>query len=202
MNHSETITTGFGAVAGAPGIGEYVDWDCISHILWWPSSTRWSGKSIVPNVGPELVVNGDMELGPLNSDPTSWHHGGSCTFQNSTTFVWGDNRSPKWHCAAAAGLVYVYTDQNINASTAGSYTLRFAARSVTSGVTVQALLRTPGYVTMMVQDFSIPNDSVWCEYSYTANLLATSANAWLTFLMSSGPAMDVYIDDVSIRRSL
>jgi hypothetical protein len=191
-------------VAGSPTVGEFIRWFCLSHLMAWPASTLWSGLSQVPNVSSELITNGDFELPDDGgyAARTGWTTNAPSTITTETFDVWGDAYSIHWIVPASAGTQYLYTPFNINVSLAATYTIRFAARAVAGGANFVARLISSTYVTLLTHTFTLPNDGIWYEYSYSGTIAPGYTLAQFYFLRSTAPAAQIYVDNVSIRRTL
>lgn len=187
-----------------PAASEFITWHCTSHFLLWPSSTLWSGTSQVPNVSSELLTNGDFEL-PDDAGAgarTGWTPSAGATATTEIHDVWGDAYSLRWQVPAAAGEQNLSSGLNIDVTTPGAYTLRFAAMTTIAAAWygIYLLLAPSGTVTITTA--SPPADGLWHEYSYPFNVPADKTLARLRFQKNAGTATDIYLDNITIRRDL
>ena len=199
---SSNVTAGFADVAGAPGVNEYVGWECISHLAAWPSSMKFSGVSRVPNVSGELVTNGDMELPAGGGGATGWSLTGAGTVGRISVGVWGDLKSLEWTRAAAGGSSYVKSGTDIDCSTPGTYVARFAAKS-NAGVPWNQVIMSGGALgDVLITTAYPPADGVWREYEYPFTIAAGDTVKNIRFQSWGAPEILVYLDNVSVRRNL
>lgn len=196
---ANTITSSF---PGAPGIGEYVRWSCISHLQAWPMSSRFSGMTQVPNVSDELVTNGDMEIGAVGALPTAWLLYGAGQFVLTGTEPFGDLKAGRWTRGAAAGDSYVYTTPTVNLTVVGSYTLRFAAKSQ-MGTAWDAIYAVWfGHYSVTITTAAPPADGLWHEYEYDFAIPTSMAAGTIQFALTNAGETEVALDNVSVRRNL
>lgn len=199
---SDAITNEFAEVGGAPGIGEFVKWQCISHMWAWVRSVSFWGLVQVPNVGPELLTNGDMEVPDNSAPPAWWLFAGAGALERVLVDSWGDLRSLKWTRAASAGGTALYTPSTVDLSPAATYVLRFAAKCVSGTAWSNVFVYNPTIGVIYVTFNAPPADSIWHEYEYSFTVPAGGQNSKLQFANNNATAVEVYLDDVSIRRDL
>jgi hypothetical protein len=85
---------------------------------------------------------------------------------------------------------------------AGTYTLRFAARCVAGVAWADILATEVGVGSVVITSACPPADGVWREYSYSFVVPSLWAAGRLNFHMTGAAAVDVEVDNVSIRRDL
>jgi len=204
IGYSNNVSEGFAALGTWPAIGERIRWRVVSHYPAWPGRTLTQGYSVVPNVGPELIGNGDMEL-PIpatGAPPTGWTVTGAGVLSRVVTQPWGDDASARWTRAAGGGVSYLYAAIGTGSVAAGTYTLRFAARCVAGVAWADILATEVGVGSVVITSACPPADGVWREYSYSFVVPSLWAAGRLNFHMTGAAAVDVEVDNVSIRRDL
>ena len=204
IGYSNNVSEGFAAFGSWPGVGERIRWRVKSHYPAWPSGTVMQGFSTVPNVGPELVTNGDMELPvpPFGTPPSGWSILQNGTLSRVTTQPWGDDASAIWTRSAGAGNTFLKTGQDIDVSVAGTYVLRFAIRSVTgTAYNVLQLIKT-GVWALSFSATPPAADGLWHEQEWSVVIPAGRTTCGLEFGSTLGQALEVQLDNVSLRRNL
>lgn len=199
---SSNVTAGFAEVAGAPGVNEYVGWECISHLVAWPSSMKFSGVSRVLNVSGELVTNGDMELPAGAGGPTGWSIVGAGTVDRVSLDTWGDLRSLKWLHAVGAGNSFLLSGVNIDVSVAGTYVVRFAIKVVAGVGYSQVYLLKQGEWSISFGATPPAADGLWHEQEWSCVVPAGKTVCQLDFASLVNDTAEVYLDNVSVRRNL
>jgi hypothetical protein len=196
---ADTITSSF---PGAPAIGEYVRWSCISHLQAWPMSSRFAGLSQVPNVSVELLTNGDMEIGAIGALPTGWTYAGTGSFVVTGTEPYGDLKSALWFRVAGAGSERVNSPGGIDISVAGTYHLRMAARCTSSTAWEHIWMIWDSGGNQTITLLCPPADDVWHELDYSFVVPAGKTTGNIRFGKDLGTATEVRVDNVSVRRDL
>lgn len=204
IGYSNNVSAGFAAMGGWPAIGERIRWRAVSHYPQWPGRTVMQGFSVVPNVGLELVVNGDMELpAPASSDPpTGWSVTGTGVLSRITTQPWGDVHSLKWTRAAAGGNTLLASGYDIVLTPGESHTLRFAARCVKGVPWAVIQYKTVADAAVNITAVAPAADGLWAEYEYDFTPAAGYTVCRLQLYCIDAAAMEVELDNVSVRRNL
>jgi hypothetical protein len=196
--------TTFAAVCGSPGIGERVKWECVSHLWWWPAATIWAGLSEVPNVGAELMSNGDMEIPgwPGYTAPTGWSLQGAGTLTSETFDVWGDTASLRWVRAQGAGGTQVQAARGMLCEGGVTYNLRLAGRCVSRGDTIGVVLRDGVHTNQGIGTYAPGVDSIWAEWILPFTVSMPFGLCNVLFYYQHATALELYLDNVSVRGDL
>jgi hypothetical protein len=187
------------AAFGTPVALEWYRFLFLRRVPGWPKTHTTHVHAQIPNVGPELVINGDFQIG--GSPPYSWRVIGPVTLEQDTFLPWGDGISAHAdHGAAQATARFLtWTPGLFSLQAAQSYTCRFAYRFDSGHVDYIVIEGSGMSAVTLARDF-FSADIDWHQASYTWLQATNATNCYLNFYSMLGSSMHITVDNVSIRK--
>jgi hypothetical protein len=153
----------------------------------------------IPNVGSELVYNGDFQIG--GTPPAGWITTGAGALTGETFGPYGDGISGRWLCVSLPASSNIYTAvANRFALVAGAgYTFRWAYKRTSGNITSSYILG-PGLTAIKLYDALPGGTGTWLTDTKSFVPAQSCAAAYFNIGNVAGLDVDLGFDNVSIRR--
>jgi hypothetical protein len=187
------------AALGTPARLEYIRFEVEQWLPTWPRTITTRYLLQVPNVGDELITNGDFQTG--GTPPAGWQVLGTGVLTIWSGVTYGDNWSGKWTVAAAQPITRAFTATASYFSLVGGapYTFRFAYRFNSGTVSyVQLLGAGMSNITLYTNLTDATAKWIVAHAHFTPDGNATGC--YLRFYNAANIAVNVDLDNVSIRK--
>jgi len=195
LNFWQDLTAAF----GTPAPLEYFRFEVTQWIPGWPHFVTTRSLVQIPNVGAELIVNGDFEI-PLVALFT-WDKAGDGTLQILTTYPWGDGHSARWLVPGGAAPTYFFTAIPVRWTwtPSSAYTFRMAYRG-DSGAITHITAFASGAPEVQIHGVLADTSAVWktLEVGFTSPTAA--AGGGIYFYNNANQDAHFSFDNISIRK--
>jgi len=184
---------------GTPARLEWYRFEVTQWVPGWPRTTTSRHLLQIPNLGPDLITNGDFQTG--GTPPAGWQVLGTGVLTQTLSAPYGDGFSGNWTVAAAQPITrcFTATASYFSLIAGASYTLRFAYRFSSGTVSYVQILGTGmTNVTLYTNLTDATADWITAEKSFTPDGNATGC--YLRFYNAASVPVNVNLDNVSIRK--
>jgi hypothetical protein len=186
------------------GVPERLEWFRLELDEWlpgWPRALVSRYLVQIPNVGDELVYNGDFQIG--GKPAAGWITTGAGSLTRSTTFPYGDGFSGEWVVTDYASPSQIQTaGAKAWTQIAGQkYTYRVSYKCLAGNVTNQQIY-IAGVGSQVLQTSLPIADGEWHhqEIPYTATY--GGSNTKLLVQNNAHVTCDVFFDNISVRKDV
>jgi len=194
-----TIGPGLIGLSGTPAP---LEWFLVYVDQWLPGYGHKSTSTHlvqIPNVGSQLLTNGDFETG--GTPPTGWTVTGSGSLTQSALLPYGDGFSGLWAVAAAQPQTQFFTHSSYRFSLLGAtnYTLSWSYK-VNSGNISYAYVAGTGMSNVQFVNALPITTGYWTRASYTITPSANATGCYILVRNLINIPGNVSFDNISLRK--
>jgi hypothetical protein len=200
-NYSINLWPQLTAVLGTPARLEWFRFLVTQWVTGWPRSVTSSHLVQIPNVGDELLTNGDFQIG--GTPPSGWTVTGGGALTQIAAATWGDGKSGRWIVGAANPQTqwFTATAKRFSLVAAAAYTIRFAYK-VISGNISHIRYAGSGLAEQTLCNALPDTSGAWVTTSIAFTPPSSASGCYLIVRNLINIPCDVFFDNIYIRKDL
>lgn len=197
--YATNIWTQLTASFGTPVALEWYRFKLIQQFHSWPAPRITQCHVQIPNIGPELIYNGDFQTG--STPPPGWDVIGTGQLVQTSSLTWADLKSGEWICSALTANSYWQTTAAHRFTLTGgqSYTLSWAYRRGSGNISGVRIIGT-GMTTIDLYAALPGATGIWIRDQKSFTPDANATNCLFRVFNYTGVDVDLRVDNISIRK--